>query len=109
MAERTSLLLPWAGTCRRRSPDGSGPAYGLYPQKGSLMVGSYADIVIYDENIKEVINDSESIYDGKSMKGKIEKVFLRGKLIAEKGKVLESKGSYVNRNEISLFDNNSRL
>ena len=62
-----------------------------------------------DENIKEVINDSESIYDGKSMKGKIEKVFLRGKLIAEKGKVLESKGSYVNRNEISLFDNNSRL
>lgn len=43
------------------------------------------------------------------MKGKIEKVFLRGKLIAEKGKVLESKGSYVNRNEISLFDNNSRL
>ena len=46
------------------------------------MVGSYADIVIYDENIKEVINDSESIYDGKSMKGKIEKVFLRGKLIA---------------------------
>ena len=89
--------------------DGPAKAYGLYPQKGSLMVGSYADIVIYDENIKEVINDSESIYDGKSMKGKIEKVFLRGKLIAEKGKVLESKGSYVNRNEISLFDNNSRL
>ena len=73
------------------------------------MVGSYADIVIYDENIKEVINDSESIYDGKSMKGKIEKVFLRGKLISEKGKVLESKGSYVNRNETSLFTDNSRL
>lgn len=89
--------------------DGPAKAYGLYPQKGSLMVGSYADIVIYDENVKEIINDSESIYNGKAMNGKIAKVFLRGKLISEKGKVLESNGYYVNRRGTNLFINDSRL
>ena len=89
--------------------DGPAKAYGLYPKRGSLMVGSYADIVIYDENIKEVINDSESVYDGKTMKGKIEKVFLRGKLISEKGKFLESKGYYLKRRGTNFFGDNSRL
>ncbi|MDF2512211.1 MAG: amidohydrolase family protein, partial [Herbinix sp.] len=75
-------------------------AYGLYPYKGTLLPGADADIVIYDDKVMLQISEEESIYQGRSLKGKVERVFLRGDLIVESGKFLGdqiSKGNGIFR------------
>jgi dihydropyrimidinase len=75
-------------------------AYGLYPYKGTLLPGADADIVIYDDKVMSQISEEESIYQGRSLKGKVERVFLRGDLIVESGKFLGdqiSKGNGIFR------------
>lgn len=66
---------------------------GIYPQKGDIAVGSDADIVIFDPKYRGVISIKDSLsgsdyctYEGYEQKGIAEKVFLRGKLVAERGK-----------------------
>ena len=62
--------------------------FGLYPQKGTILPGSDADLVIWDSE-KEVnygVNYSQqrtdyNLYEGWHLTGYPEKVFLRGKLI----------------------------
>jgi dihydropyrimidinase len=72
---------------------------GIYPQKGDLAVGSDADIVIFDPNYQGIISVKESLhnsdynaYEGLEQIGRVEKVFLRGKLTAEKGKFIGKVG-----------------
>ncbi len=60
-------------------------AYGLYPQKGTLLPGADADIVIYDDRVSTLITEEDSIYQGRQLKGRVEQVFLGGNLIVEKG------------------------
>ena len=69
---------------------------GLYPKKGTLSIGSDADIVLLNTNKKTIIHPSPytisdySIYDKMVCECFIEKVFIRGKLMAEKGKFVGS-------------------
>lgn len=72
-------------------------AYHLYPQKGSLMVGADADMVIFDECAEGIIKDSESLYNGRKIKGSIERVYMGGNLAVKDGKYLGSKGKYIKR------------
>lgn len=72
-------------------------AYGLFPKKGSLLPGADADILIFDPKAQTLVDDKESVYDGSVLKGAIQKVFLRGKLIVENGKVYPSMGEYIRR------------
>lgn len=72
-------------------------AYGLYPKKGALIPGIDADIVIFDPNKTRTVEDRDSVYDQKTLQGEIVKVFLRGKLIVEDGKIYESSGKYIRR------------
>jgi len=72
---------------------------GIYPQKGDIMVGSDADIVIFDPNYQGVVSIKDSLsgsdyctYEGYQQKGIAEKVFLRGKLVAESGKFVGELG-----------------
>ncbi|SHE62038.1 dihydropyrimidinase [Tissierella praeacuta DSM 18095] len=72
---------------------------GIYPQKGDIMVGSDADIVIFDPNYQGVVSIKDSLsgsdyctYEGYQQKGIAEKVFLRGKLVAEGGKFVGELG-----------------
>ncbi|MDO5095592.1 MAG: dihydropyrimidinase [Peptostreptococcaceae bacterium] len=72
---------------------------GLYPQKGVLQIGSDADIVIFNPDFEGVITHADSYegtdyaaYEGFPRKGIAEKVFLRGKLMAENGKLVAEKG-----------------
>ena len=78
--------------------------YGLWPQKGSLQIGTDADIVVVDMNKEWVVdvNKLHSIskvtaYDGFSIKGRPEAVFLRGMLIAKDGEPVgtEAYGKYI--------------
>jgi len=64
--------------------------FGLYPQKGALLPGSDADIVIWDPEIERVQSASTShqrtdynLYEGWKIKGAPEKVFLRGEMIVD--------------------------
>ncbi len=64
--------------------------FGMYPQKGSILPGSDADIVIWDPG-KEITygvsmaqhRTDYNLYEGWRLKGYPEKVFLRGKMIVD--------------------------
>ncbi len=85
--------------------------YGMYPKKGVIKVGSDADIVVFDPKadgfITKNTHHSKADYtpfEGVRTKGKVEKVFLRGKLVVKNGEVvLENKGKYVKRNKPSFI------
>src|SRR5215831_546380 len=67
--------------------------FGLFPRKGTIAVGSDADIVIFDPNEENTIsanthhmNVDYSAYEGKKIRGAVKTVLSRGKVIIEDGK-----------------------
>ena len=70
---------------------------GMYPQKGAIAVGSDADIVVFDPNMRKKLTlddlhaDSDySIWEGFECHGYPVMTILRGKTIVEDGKLLGS-------------------
>jgi dihydropyrimidinase len=64
--------------------------FGLYPRKGELLVGSDADLVIWDPEKSVTYGVAHAhqrtdynLYEGWGLTGMPEKVFLRGKLIVD--------------------------
>ncbi len=73
--------------------------FGMYPKKGTIAVGSDADIVIFDPNGSSVISADThhmdvdySAYEGWEMKGKVETVLSKGKVIITDNQYLGSPG-----------------
>ncbi len=84
---------------------------GFYPQKGAILPGSDADIVIYNPEVKGTITFKDNYegsdyetYEGFERSGICEKVFLRGKLMAENGKYVGEKGTgrYIKQKAYAL-------
>jgi dihydropyrimidinase len=82
--------------------------FGLFPKKGTIAVGSDADIVIFDPEKEhtfgvdaEHMNVDYSSYEGWKMKGKVETVLSRGRVVIEncehKGKAGD--GQFLKRGE----------
>ena len=78
--------------------------WGIYPKKGALSPGSDADIVIVDPHKEWVLSAANlkshsdySIYEGRTVKGKAIKTFVRGKLVADDGQLVAKVplGEYV--------------
>ncbi|MBN2388134.1 MAG: dihydropyrimidinase [Anaerolineales bacterium] len=66
--------------------------FGLYPRKGALLPGSDADLVIWDPGKKVEYGVAHAhhrtdynLYEGWELTGMPEKVFLRGRLIVDRG------------------------
>lgn len=88
--------------------------FGMYPLKGLIAEGSYADIVVWNTEYRGVITAEEQIqqvdytpYEGIEVQGRADYVLLRGNLVVENGNVIkENMGRYVFRSKV--FNNNMR-
>lgn len=80
--------------------------FGMFPKKGTIAVGSDADIVIFDPAEKHTLsvknhhmNCDYSAYEGWEVAGKVKTVILRGTVAVEDGeaKVGKGFGRYIHR------------
>ena len=84
--------------------------FGLYPRKGTIAVGSDADIVVFDPNEEMVISASThhmrvdySMFEGIRVKGVAKVVLSRGRVIVENGefKGRAGSGEFIKRRQYS--------
>ncbi|MBV9959439.1 MAG: dihydropyrimidinase [Acidobacteria bacterium] len=73
--------------------------FGLFPKKGTIAVGSDADIVIFDAERQQTIsaathhmNVDYSAYEGKTITGVVETVLSRGRVVIENGEYVGQAG-----------------
>lgn len=86
--------------------------FGMYPRKGTIMPGADADIAIWDPD-KEITygvahsqqRTDYNLYEGWQLKGIVEKVLLRGKLIVDCGQWFGEKGGgrYIYAGDITIL------
>ncbi len=83
--------------------------FGMFPKKGTIAVGSDADIVLFDANEKHTIsakthhmNVDYSGYEGWEVTGKVKTVLLRGKIAIDNNecKVEKGYGQFIKRNKV---------
>jgi dihydropyrimidinase len=74
--------------------------FGLYPQKGTIAVGSDGDVVIWDPNLRRTIRDEDqlanarfSIFSGWEVTGWPIVTIRRGEIVYRDGKILAAAGS----------------
>jgi dihydropyrimidinase len=84
--------------------------FGMYPRKGTIAIGSDADIVIFDPKKEHTIsvethhmNCDYSGYEGKKVTGKTETVILRGQVAIENEECLlkAGHGQFIKRGKTS--------
>ena len=86
--------------------------FGLFPKKGTIAVGSDADVVLFDPAATQVIHAEHlhsqcdyTLLEGRSLRGQVKKVFLRGELIVDGEQWLgrEGMGRFVPRGTVQAF------
>jgi dihydropyrimidinase len=86
--------------------------FGLFPRKGTIAVGSDADIVLFDPHATQTIhahglhgNCDYTLLEGRTLRGKVRQVYLRGQCIVDgdtwHGR--EGMGRFVPRGEVRAF------
>jgi dihydropyrimidinase len=73
--------------------------FGLYPRKGTIRVGSDADLVVWDPQSKSTISAARqwqrcdhTLYQGLELQGAPRLVFSRGAVVFENGRILADPG-----------------
>jgi dihydropyrimidinase len=86
--------------------------FGLFPKKGTIAVGSDADVVLFNPAVKQTIRASDlhsnvdyTLLEGRTLQGRVEKVFLRGQMIVDGKQWLgrEGMGQFVKRGQVIGF------
>ncbi len=87
--------------------------FGLYPQKGVLLPGSDADLVLLDPNKEKTFSKKTHFtksdfcpYEYKTIKGAIHSVYLRGKKVVESNKICDpnqKRGMFIKRQNPSML------
>ena len=74
--------------------------FHLFPRKGCLQIGSDADVIIVDPEREWILGTETlqssadfSVYEGKKVKGKVIKTFVRGNLIVDEGRFIAEKAT----------------
>jgi len=84
--------------------------FGMFPKKGTIAVGSDADIVIFDPNEEMTItaaahhmNVDYSAYEGMKVRGVTKTVLSRGKVVIDDGKYVgkPGDGQFIKRGTFS--------
>ena len=82
--------------------------FGLFPRKGTIAVGSDADLVLFDPNERWTVTAAAhhslsdySVFEGREVTGRVKKVFARGECIVDGERWLgrEGYGQYLRRGE----------
>lgn len=80
--------------------------FGMYPRKGTIAIGSEADIVVWNPNIEHIISAQThhmrvdyNMFEGFKVRGNAETVLSRGEVIVDKGQWLgkTGRGQFVRR------------
>lgn len=88
----------------RTTSENTARIFHMYPQKGVIMPGSDADVIIVDPErewtlgVKSLHSCSDfSVYEGMTVKGYVEKTFIRGRLVVDDHRLTAEKpqGDYV--------------
>ena len=73
--------------------------FGLYPRKGTIAVGSDADLLVWDPDAVRVVSAAESFtksdytpYEGRSVTGWPQLTIRRGEILVDSGKIVASPG-----------------
>ncbi|HVI46222.1 MAG TPA: amidohydrolase family protein, partial [Chitinophaga sp.] len=84
--------------------------FGMFPRKGTIAVGSDADIVIFDPQQQHTLsaathhmNVDYSAYEGWKINGKVKTVLLRGEVAVDNNECLVQKGygQFIRRNKVN--------
>jgi len=85
-------------------------AFGMFPRKGTIAIGSDADIMVFNPTKEHTLtaashhmNVDYSGYEGWQVTGKVETVLLRGKVAIENNSCLLEKGygKFIKRNKVT--------
>lgn len=86
--------------------------FGMYPRKGSIGVGSDADLVVWDAEVRRTIDGAAmyskagySVYDGREVRGGPAYTISRGEVVFEDGRVTarRGRGRWVRRNSTVML------
>ena len=91
---RNKLSLPRLVALMAEAP---AKEYGIFPQKGVIKIGSDADLVVVDMDRETRIDDTSlitapkySAFHGYTIQGLPVMTMLRGKVVMENGKIIDS-------------------
>jgi len=83
----------------RRHSTNPAQVWGMYPQKGSLQVGTDADLTIVDPNLEWTADGADfhskncvTPFEGESFRGKAVATVVRGEVVYEDGDVIGESG-----------------